>query len=70
VQLALDGLAGVTEVRVLLPSHELQVTYDPDKVTPQDIVAAVRHAPAAGESGSYDAEPLDRAPQTTPPSNP
>ena len=70
MQLALDGLAGVTHVRVLLPSHELQVTYDPDKISPQDIVAAVRQAPAAGESGSYDAEPLDREPQATPPSNP
>jgi copper chaperone CopZ len=70
VQLALDGLAGVTHVRVLLPSHELQVTYDPDKITPQDIVAAVRHAPAAGESGGYDAEPIDPAGQATPPTKP
>jgi copper chaperone CopZ len=70
VQLALDGLAGVREVRVLLPAHELQVTYDPDKITPQDIVAAVRRAPAAGESGGYDAEPLDPAAPATPPSKP
>jgi copper chaperone CopZ len=58
VQLALVGLDGVQQVRVLVPSRELQVTYDPARITAEDIVRAVRAAPAAGESGSYDAAPL------------
>jgi copper chaperone CopZ len=67
VQLALDGLAGVEQVRVLLAAHELQVTYDPDTVSREDIEQAVRAAPAAGESGDYDLTAID-APATPAPS--
>jgi cation transport ATPase len=62
VQLALDGLEGVEQVRVLLPAHELQVRYDPQKVRREDIERAVRAAPAAGESGAYDLTPIDPSP--------
>ena len=48
MQLALDGLDGIEQVRVLPPVHELHVSYDPDKVRPEDIERAVRAAPAAG----------------------
>jgi copper chaperone CopZ len=63
VQLALVGLDGVEQVRVLVPSHELQVTYDPTRISAEDITRAVRAAPASGESGNYDAAPL---PASTP----
>lgn len=65
MQLALDGLEGVERVRVLLPAHELQVTYDPEKVRPEDIERAVRAAPAVGESGDYDLAPIDPSPSAT-----
>lgn len=65
MQLALDGLEGVEQVRVLLPAHELQVTYDPKKVRQEDIERAVRAAPAAGESGDYDLTPIDAPPNAT-----
>ncbi len=58
MQLALVGLAGIEHVRVLVPVQQLRVTYDPDKITPREITDAVRRAPAAGESGNYDAVPL------------
>ena len=58
MQLALDGLEGVEQVRVLLAAHELQVTYDPEKVRREDIERTVRTAPAARESGDYDLTPI------------
>jgi len=71
VQLALAGLDGVQQVRVLVPARELQVRYDPTRISPDDIIRAVRAAPAAGESGNYDAAPLaakaaDSKPAATP----
>jgi copper chaperone CopZ len=59
VQLALVGLAGIEQVRVLVPSHELLVTYDPEKISAKEISDAVRRAPAVGESGNYGAVPFE-----------
>jgi copper chaperone CopZ len=71
VQLALGGLDGVQQVRVLVPSRELEVSYDPARLTPEDIIRAVRAAPAAGESGNYDAAPLaSTAADAKPPATP
>lgn len=55
MQLALDGLDGIKQVRVLVAAKDLAVTYDPQRITPSAIIQAIRHAPAAGESGDYDA---------------
>lgn len=55
MQLALVGLDGIEQVRVFLGSSTLQITHDPEKIAVDDIAAAVRHAPAAGQSGGYDA---------------
>jgi copper chaperone CopZ len=57
VTLAVDGVEGVKQARVLIPAKELQVTYDPSKTNTQAIIDAVRAAPAAGQSGDYDAVP-------------
>jgi copper chaperone CopZ len=59
VQLALVGLEGIEQVRVLVASHELQVTFDPQRISAQEIAEAVRRAPAAGRSGNYDAVPAE-----------
>lgn len=59
MQLALVGLAGIEQVRVLVPAHELLVTYDPEKISAKEISDAVRRAPAAGESGNYGAVPFE-----------
>ena len=61
MQLALDGLDGVKRVRVLVSSKDLAVTYDPQRISPNAIIQAIRHAPAAGESGNYDAALLPGA---------
>jgi hypothetical protein len=61
------GLAGVDEARVLLGTHQVQVTYDPQKVSAPEIISAIRGAPAMGESGNYDAVLLTLAPEATPP---
>ena len=66
MQLALDGLDGVEQVRVLLAAHELWVTYDPDKVRVADLQRAVRGAPASGESGDYDIAPIGASAGVTP----
>jgi copper chaperone CopZ len=68
VQLALVGLDGIKRVRVLVPSRELEVTYDPQRISSDAIADAVRRAPAAGESGNYNAVPLpvDSAAPPTP----
>ncbi|MFQ5666449.1 MAG: heavy-metal-associated domain-containing protein [Candidatus Binatia bacterium] len=66
MQLALLGLAGVEQARVFLASHKVHVTYDPEQVSIADIVAAIRAAPAAGESRDYDAVPLGGGPPTPP----
>ncbi len=57
VTLAVDGVEGVEQARVLVAAKELQVTYDPSKTNAQAIIDAVRAAPAVGQSGNYDAVP-------------
>lgn len=59
VQVALSGLQGIDRVRLLVHAKELQVTYDPDRTSVDEIVEAVRHARPAGQSANYDATPIE-----------
>lgn len=59
VQVALSKLQGIESVRVMVHAKELQVTYDPDRTSAAEIIDAVRHAQAAGQSANYDATPIE-----------
>jgi cation transport ATPase len=61
VQLALDGLDGIKQARVLIAAKRLEVVYDPQHIDQTAIEQAVRRAPAMGQSGHYDAEPVTGA---------
>jgi copper chaperone CopZ len=64
VQLALDGLDGIKQVRVLIAAKRLEVVYDPQRIDTTAIEQAVRRAPAMGQSGHYDAQPVTEASAT------
>jgi hypothetical protein len=61
VQLALDGLDGIKQVRVLIAAKWLEVSYDPQRIDTMAIEQAVRRAPAMGQSGHYDVQPVTQA---------
>jgi copper chaperone CopZ len=59
VQVALSGLEGIDQVRVMVHAKELQVTYDPERTSTEAIIEAVRHARPSGQSANYDATPIE-----------
>lgn len=59
VQVALSGVEGVDQVRVMVHAKELQVTYDPERTSAEAIIEAVRHARPSGQSANYDATPIE-----------
>jgi copper chaperone CopZ len=59
VQVALSGVEGIDQVRVMVHAKELQVTYDPERTSAAAIIEAVRHARPSGQSANYDATPIE-----------
>ena len=53
VQSALESVKGVKEAKVSLENHEAVVKYDPELVTVEDLIKAVRNARGMN---SYDAK--------------
>jgi copper chaperone CopZ len=68
VQVALSGVDGIDQVRVMVHAKELQVSYDPERTSAEAIIDAVRHARPSGQSAAVR-HPDRRRPEVPRPSS-